>query len=160
MVPVEENTHGTAVSELAFVDRLLSRRLIALVVVIACGTVLGFAFWLTPSASGMGTHTQLGLPPCSWIVTMDLPCPTCGYTTAFSNVAHGNFLAAFDSQPFGALACFATAVIFLGGLVVLVTGAPLGGVLCRFWTMRVTWIVLGMMILGWGYTMLRFRGFF
>jgi len=160
MVPVEDNTHGTAVSESTFVDRLLSRRLVALVVVIACGTVLGFAFWLTPSVSGMGTHTQLGLPPCSWIVTMDLPCPTCGYTTAFCNVAHGNFLSAFESQPFGALAGFATAVFFLGGLVVLVTGAPLGGVLCRFWTMRVTWIVLGMMILGWGYTMLRFRGFF
>ena len=108
----------------------------------------------------MGTHTQLGLPPCSWIVTMDLPCPTCGYTTAFTNVAHGNFGAAFAGQPFGALLAFATAVFFVGGLVVLVTGAPLGGLLGRFWTMKGTWIVLGMMILGWGYTMLRFRGFF
>ena len=160
MVKAQSQPHGTPVNETAFFDRLLSRRVVALVVVLACGTVLGFAAWLTPSASGMGTHTQLGLPPCSWITTMDLPCPTCGYTTAFSNVAHGNFLTAIEAQPFGAVAGFATAVFFLGGLVVLVTGAPLGGILCRFWTMKVTWVVLGMMILAWGYTMLRFRGFF
>ncbi len=141
-------------------DLLFARRVVAAMVVLACGSVLAVAAWLEPADGGMGTHTQLGLPPCSWIVTMNLPCPTCGYTTAFTNVAHGNFGAAFTGQPFGALLACATAVFFVGGLVVLVTGAPLGGVLCRFWTMRVTWIVLGMMILGWGYTMLRFRGFF
>ncbi|MAB83583.1 MAG: hypothetical protein CMJ24_09145 [Phycisphaerae bacterium] len=139
-------------------DLLFARRVVALFVVLSCGTVLGIAAWLTPSESGMGTHTQMGLPPCSWITTINLPCPTCGFTTAFSNLAHGRFYDAFVAQPFGALVGFATAVFFIGGLVVLVTGAPLGGALCRFWTMKVTWVVLIMLLLGWVYTMLRFRG--
>ena len=139
-------------------DWLFSRRLVALFIAVSCGSVLAVAAWLTPSSTGMGTHTQLGLPPCSWITTMNIPCPTCGYTTAFSNAAHGRFLAAFDAQPFGALLAFATAIFMVGSLIVVCTGAPLGGVLCRFWTYRVTWVVLSMMFLGWVYTMLRFRG--
>lgn len=142
-----------------WLDLLFKRRVVAAIVVLACGSVLAVAGWLEPAEAGVGTHTQLGLPPCSWNVTMNLPCPTCGYTTAFTNVAHGEYAAAFAGQPSGALLAFATAVFFVGGLVVLVTGAPLGGLLCRFWTMKVTWVVLGMMILGWGYNILRFRGF-
>ena len=40
-----------------------------------CGGVLGFAAYLTPSAEGLGTHTQLGMPSCGWIHTMGIPCP-------------------------------------------------------------------------------------
>ena len=139
-------------------DLLFAPRAVALFVVLGCGAVLGVGATLEPAPGGIGTHTQLGLPPCGWIVRLDIPCPTCGFTTAFTNVVHGDFVSAFSGQPFGALLACATAVFFVGGLVVLVTGAPLGGVLCRFWTIKVTWVVLAMLILSWGYTMLRFRG--
>ncbi len=63
------------------------RRMVAGAIWAACSVVLGIAAWLTPSPSGMGTHTQLNLPQCGWIVMMDLPCPTCGMTTAFAFAA-------------------------------------------------------------------------
>jgi Protein of unknown function (DUF2752) len=37
-----------------------------------------------PSNRGFGTHEQLGLPPCTWKLLFDRPCPSCGMTTAWS----------------------------------------------------------------------------
>src|SRR5690606_33691507 len=63
--------------------------------IVACGVgagclgVLGLAPWLTPAAAGHGTHGQLGLPPCGWVLAMGRPCPSCGMTTAFAHAADG-----------------------------------------------------------------------
>lgn len=52
------------------------------------------AWSLRPAASGLGTHQQLGLPPCSTRQLFGIRCPMCGMTTSWSHVAHGNLLAA------------------------------------------------------------------
>lgn len=44
---------------------------------------------LRPADNGLGTHQQLGLPPCSARVIFGVRCPTCGMTTAWANVMHG-----------------------------------------------------------------------
>jgi hypothetical protein len=49
--------------------------------------VLVIARALTPAASGTGTHTQLGLPPCGFLHWTRLPCPLCGLTTSFAHMA-------------------------------------------------------------------------
>jgi len=67
---------------------------------------------LTPSPTGVGTHRQLGLPPCSFEVMTGHGCPGCGMTTAFSHMAHGQVAEAFDSNPMG-IVLFA--LIALGG---------------------------------------------
>jgi hypothetical protein len=36
------------------------------------------------SARQMETHTQMGLPPCSFKTMSGLPCPSCGMTTSFA----------------------------------------------------------------------------
>lgn len=59
--------------------------------------------WLAPSPAGHGTHTQLGLPPCTLMYFFDFPCPLCGATTAFSLAAHGRYIQALLTHPFGAL---------------------------------------------------------
>ncbi len=84
--------------------------------------LLGLAAWMEPDPSGMGTHRQLGLPPCSSVVLLGRPCPTCGMTTAFSNAVRGRFLAAFMAQPAGFLLAVATAVAAGLSLSVAVTG--------------------------------------
>jgi hypothetical protein len=58
---------------------------------------------LDPDPRGFGTHEQLGLRPCltAWLV--HVPCPFCGMTTAFSQMAHGHVVEAFVCQPAGAL---------------------------------------------------------
>ena len=53
------------------------------------------SIWLYPydedgQPRTMATHTQLGLPPCNMVVLTGKPCPSCGMTTAFSLLAHGD----------------------------------------------------------------------
>ena len=64
-------------------------------------TILITARVLTPSPEGVGTHQQLGLPPCSFEVITGHGCPGCGMTTAFSHMAHGEVSEAFGANPMG-----------------------------------------------------------
>ncbi|MDY7011341.1 MAG: DUF2752 domain-containing protein [Planctomycetota bacterium] len=86
-----------------------------LTVAACCGSVIALAWWLTPDSTGAGTHRQLGLPVCSFLVRTGYPCPTCGMTTSVSAMTHGKFVLAFRSHPFG--------VVLFAGLVVLTATA-------------------------------------
>lgn len=89
--------------------RLLSR---ATWIVLGLGalSVVVIAAILHPSAEGHGTHTQLGLPPCGFIVVTGYPCPGCGLTTAFAAMAHFDPLLAAFANPFGVLLFLVTLV--------------------------------------------------
>ncbi|MCH8275816.1 MAG: DUF2752 domain-containing protein [Armatimonadetes bacterium] len=63
--------------------------------------VIGVAVFLTPDVSGRGTHTQLGLPACAFLTTTGRPCPSCGLTTAFTNLVHGDLASATAAHPLG-----------------------------------------------------------
>jgi hypothetical protein len=87
-------------------------------VLVVSAAVLGIARSLHPSASGMGTHEQLGLPPCRFLAFTGFPCPSCGLTTSFANAAHFHFQQAFVASPFGLL-------LFLGAVLLIPTSAVL-----------------------------------
>jgi hypothetical protein len=36
------------------------------------------------------THTQMGLPQCTFKMLTDLPCPSCGMTSSFALLMHGD----------------------------------------------------------------------
>jgi hypothetical protein len=75
-------------------------------VLCATGFVL-FLLQVTPDPRGHGTHEQMGLPACGWVVQYNKPCPTCGVTTAASHLVHRQPWQALKTQPFGtALAAF------------------------------------------------------
>lgn len=63
--------------------------------------VFGLGWRVTPSVHGIGTHEQLGLPPCGFYTFTGIPCPSCGLTTSVSGWLHGEVRLAFWSQPFG-----------------------------------------------------------
>ncbi len=84
--------------------------------------VLAVAAWLSPDPSGVGTHRQLGFPPCGLMVTTGTPCPTCGMTTAFSHAIRGHPGAAIVTQPFGALLAFGAFAATGLALAALLTG--------------------------------------
>ena len=134
------------------------RRLIGAVVAVGCAGVLALAAWMEPAANGLGTHESLGLPPCGWIVTMDLPCPTCGMTTAFAHAADGHLLAAFHAQPFGGLMSLATAMALLVGAHVALTGSRVERVLKRLWGRRTGWVLVGVIVLAWLYKVITYKG--
>jgi hypothetical protein len=97
-------------------------RVIAAVLFVLGGTLLGLAMYLSPSNAGLGTHQQLGLPACSMYLMSGRPCPSCGMTTAFSHMMHAQPLASFRAQPFGALLCLIVIAATLTSGYVLITG--------------------------------------
>lgn len=46
---------------------------------------------LEPNSSGLGTHQQLGLPPCSMRLILGIRCPGCGMTTSWSHFIRGDW---------------------------------------------------------------------
>ena len=70
----------------------------------------GLAFSVTPDPRGFGTHQQLGLPPCSFRELFKIPCPSCGMTTSFCQLMHGNIAAACRASASGVLVALVCAV--------------------------------------------------
>lgn len=67
--------------------------------------LLAVSAWLTPDPSGMGTHTQLGLPKCTMAAMTGLRCPGCGMTTAWALVMHGDVETALATNFGGTILC-------------------------------------------------------
>ncbi len=75
-------------------------------------SLLLLASWLQPNSSGMGTHRQLGLPPCTFLMLFGIRCPSCGMTTSWSYFMRGNLSQAWATNAGGA--CLA-ALAMVGG---------------------------------------------
>jgi hypothetical protein len=65
--------------------------------------LLGTARTLTPDARGHGTHEQLGLPPCTFYVIFQRPCPACGMTTSWAWLLRGEIGRALAANAGGTL---------------------------------------------------------
>ena len=138
--------HGWTWPKASFGERVLQA---AVAAVLLGALAAGLA--MTPSPTGTGTHTVLGLPPCGMLVYTGRPCPTCGVTTSFALAAHGRFGEALVNQPFG-LAVFA---LVCGGLLLAVVTLATG---CSWITLvtvtRVLAAVIALTVLAiisWGY---------
>ena len=132
-------------------------RLVGAGVAVGAAAVLGLAAWLDPSPEGLGTHSQLNLPPCGWILTMDLPCPTCGMTTAFAHAADGNLVASFVTQPMGAVLAVATAIALLLGTYTVATGSRVATLFGRLWGRRAAWLLGTAFAAAWVYKIVAYK---
>lgn len=135
-----------------------SRRIIGAIVALGCGAILFIGAWMTPAEHGLGTHQQLNMPPCGWILLMDIPCPTCGMTTAVTNAAHGHLLKSFLTQPAGFLFALATTMALFIGIYTAATGSRVAVVLGSMWTRRTTWWLIGIVALSWLYKIASYKG--
>lgn len=95
-------------------------------VALGLAAVLGLARWLVPDPRGYGTHTQLGLGPCAFLVMTGLPCPSCGMTTAFSWAVRGRFDRAWRANPAGSLLVPTCAAMIPWLVVSAARGRPWG----------------------------------
>jgi hypothetical protein len=127
--------------EEAAIDSLLSLDGIKVRVFVLLGGVgllalLALTRWLTPDARGLGTHEQLGLPPCGFYLWYGLPCPSCGMTTSWAWLARGDIFQAAHQHFGGAL--LGVYSLLLGSWLVIsaVRGRWLGG-----WPSSLTWAV-------------------
>jgi hypothetical protein len=82
-----------------------------ILVVLALGltTIFGIAIALNPykdngEARRMETHMQMGLPACTFkTMTGGYPCPSCGMTTSFSLLMHGDIWNSLKANFVGTL---------------------------------------------------------
>jgi hypothetical protein len=117
-----------------------------------CLVILGVAIWLNPARKDHGTHRQMGLAPCSFLVRHQYPCPTCGMTTSVASMVHGRVAKSWRAHPFGLVMTVWLLAAACAGLGELVTG--------RDWFRRFrpsVWWVLAWVVglfAGWGLKLL------
>jgi len=110
------------------------RRWWLLLVPLSFIAVMALAHHLTPNASGMGTHQQLGLPPCFFLKLTGWRCPACGLTTSFAWAARGQLGESFRAHPFGPVLVLLFAWVSLISLLeFLEIGGALRGVHRKYW---------------------------
>jgi hypothetical protein len=103
-------------------------------VLLAVGLIALFATarWLNPyepdgQPRRLGTHRQIGLPPCTFYLMTGLPCPSCGMTTSFSFLAHGDVANSVRANAVGTLlAAFLVVVLLPWSVASAMRGRPLG----------------------------------
>ena len=79
---------------------------------------------LHPDPSGVGTHQQLGLPPCGFLFVTGYPCPACGLTTSFAHMVRAEVVGAALANPFGILLFLVTLATIPVAAFGLVRGLP------------------------------------
>jgi hypothetical protein len=88
--------------------------------------VLILARVLVPDPRGYGTHTQLGLLPCSFLAMTGRLCPTCGMTTAFAWMVRGDVVRSWQANPAGCLLALLSVPMIAWLVYVGVANEPIG----------------------------------
>ncbi len=135
-----------------------TKRIHALGISLSALAMLSVAYILTPSSEGIGTHQQLGLPKCGWVLAADIPCPTCGMTTAWSHTVRGELPTAFITQPMGMFLAFVAVFVAIGGLITACTGYSFSPLLYRIRPSRLFIFVIALAIIAWGFKILLHKG--
>ena len=93
----------------------------------ALGTVFTVAVVVDPSdaegtARRMETHTQLGLPECTFKTLYGKPCPSCGLTTSFALLLRGDVANSARANYVGTLLAAFLLVVLPWAVVSLIRG--------------------------------------
>jgi hypothetical protein len=119
--------------------------------------VLVVARSVEPSATGIGTHEQLGLPPCLFFKLTGLPCPSCGLTTSFAHAARLQFYDALVTQPFGLGVFFLTVLFIPLSCYLIYRRVPAERILYGRWSNPVLYTLVVLYSLGWIYKIIVMR---
>jgi hypothetical protein len=92
--------------------------------------IFAVAFWLNPYDSDgkprtMATHTQLGMPPCNFVILTGKPCPACGMTTSFALLVRGDVSASMRANWTGTLIALLWASMLVWAVAGVMAGRPL-----------------------------------
>lgn len=127
-------------------------RVLAAAVAMSASVCFGALVRIQPDHRGHGTHEQLGWDPCGWPLQYGIPCPTCGCTTAACQLVHGQVIAAFTTQPFGATVAAVGLLLGVHATLCVLRGRSFVDLLVRlpFWR----WVSGGVLLLlgSWAYT--------
>lgn len=113
--------HSEAFSQAAGAEMSRYGLRAACVMLLVIPAVFGTACVLVPDSSGMGTHRQLGLPPCTFLNVTGLVCPQCGLTTSFALLVRGRIGEALWANPAGPVLAVMLAAVWPWLLVSVVS---------------------------------------
>jgi hypothetical protein len=125
-------------------------RILLVVIGLVPVSLLVTAGCLNPESKGLGTHQQLGLPPCSLRVLAGIRCPSCGMTTSWSHMMRGHVLQSFASNSGGALLALATLVGGPWALFSGLRGRWLGGMPNEWWFAGISVGIMAVTLTDWG----------
>ncbi len=111
--------------------------------------VWGLARWITPydvdgTPKRLSTHTQLGLPPCTFLVVSGIPCPSCGLTTSFSLMVHGDPIPSLRANPAGPILLLVTLSVWIWSLWCMLHRQLIWS---RIWEFRLVLILSGVFLI-------------
>jgi hypothetical protein len=122
--------------------------------------VLLIARLLQPSPNGVGTHTQVGLPPCPFLHFTGIPCLSCGLTTSVSHSARLHFYEALITQPFGLIVFFGAVLSIPLSLYFIQRRIPWSRLNeWRGWNFAM-YTLLALFLLSWLYKIAAMKGLF
>jgi hypothetical protein len=114
-------------------------------------TVFAVAAWLDPYRDDRvwleETHTQLGLPACTFRQLTSLPCPSCGMTTSFALFVRGDLWHAAQANVAGLMLATA-ALLFIPWALLSAWRGRL--VLFRYWEPVLIRTVLAFLVVLFG----------
>jgi hypothetical protein len=123
-----------------------------LLVFVAAGliSVFAIAIWLRPYDENgrplrQEAHRQMGLPPCTFYVwTKGYPCPSCGMTTSFSLLMHGDVINSLKANAVGTILALFWLFLIPWCIGSSIAGRPLG-----VWSVEATLtkVVVGFLML-------------
>lgn len=105
-------------------------RIALLAIAVILAAVFSVAIWLKPydaegQALRMESHRQLGLPPCTFYsATGGVPCPSCGMTTSFALLMHGDLANSLRANAVGTILASFCVILIPWCLVCGIKGRP------------------------------------
>ena len=105
----------------------------------------------TADGRGHGTHEQFGMDACGWPQIYGIPCPTCGCTTAATQIVHGDVLGAFVTQPFGAVIALFGLGVGIHAVMCLLRGRSFVDILVRLPFWKIVFLLFLLLLASWGY---------
>jgi uncharacterized protein DUF2752 len=128
-----------------------------LAVVFVSALTLVIARLLHPSPRGLGTHEQLGLPPCPFLLLTGIPCPSCGLTTSFALAVRLQFLSSLTIQPFGLIAFCLTFLALPLSIILIRRQISWHELMAPRTFDRLIYLMIALYILSWFYKIIIWR---
>jgi hypothetical protein len=151
------NEEGEALEVVPALNRWVRGSLI--VVALGLIGVFAIAAYLNPyyedgTPRSQETHRQMGLPPCTfYTMTGGYPCPSCGMTTSFSLLIHGDVWNSLKANAVGTLLALFWLSLIPWCIISCWLARPLFIVSIEWALSRAVVIFLILMIVRWAYVM-------
>jgi hypothetical protein len=116
--------------------------------------IFAIAVLLNPYKDGrvwlQETHKQMGLPPCTFKALCGLPCPSCGMTSSFSLLMHGDPWNSLRANFVGTLLALFCLAFIPWGLISAFRGRWVLIRSLEFILVRLVLVFVGLLLVRWG----------